>query len=694
MKRNIQIIAAAVLCFISSLHAQVKTVWKNSYSDKFSVVNLVKGRQQHLVDPQGNMYIAGQTDMDTSSDSYGLLLKYNQAGKLSLNKILTQPNNQTQVPTNVEGCSIISSDDSGRIYVYGSYYNMGGSMATETFVCNDSGKLQKWDLGFGSTEEFQAINDKGQLIQAEENGNAGEIYVFNDIFYRRNQYQVARWDTYFGHGLAQLQFAGAILDKIDNLYITAYAYYNDSSSYDLLLAKVDSAGSLKWVKAYNYYTGSNRATLPTGIALDDSGNVYLSAYATDIYDNSKGLLLKYAPDGSRAYVREIMKDSLYTDMRANDIRTDSKGNLVLTGYAVADNLKNQMLVKYSPAGNLVWGRLFSKNDGSDIVGDMLTIDSAGNPIILSEKDKSSSSDALVAKYNSNGQLLWSQTVDIEKYDVPQQITVVGNGDIYFSGNSFVTDTTANIISAKLSQSLKAGFVYQKYCAGNVTFGDASNSPSGTMTYNWDFGDGKSSSDQNPTHEYSSGTYIVKLTVSSRGSSDTYSDSITIDPLPQACFTVKSNGRKHTFTAIDATLADYTWIINNKDTLKGSSVTYLAASISETVSVKLIVVNQHGCQNSCSQILDGIQPSVAPGSVTIYPNPMNGSSVLSFTLLSSAVVSVRATDELGRIYLIQNDQHFSAGTILIPVNIPDASGLINYSLIIDGISQAQIKALKL
>jgi PKD repeat protein len=685
MKTILFLTAAGVVSFFS-LSAQVKTEWKNSYSDTYSHYNQVAGKQQHVIGSDGSMYIAGQSNSDTSDDTYGLLLKYDTDGNLSWHKILKNQSRQTHV-TNAEGCSIISSDNSGRLYVYGHYFYVGGLSAgvqvTETFMCNDSGNTDSWEFGFAGTEGSQQIGPQGHIYQIT---NSLLIDITRD-FLTQNGY----WNAGFSDGGAFIQVQGSVLDKINNTYLTCYTHNNDSLSYDLALAKVDSAGRLKWVKKYNYSQGNNRATYPTGIAADDSGNVYLSAYTVS-GDTTKGLLLKYAPSGSLTYVREILQDS-FSDVKVNDIRMDGKGNLLLTGYAVSDFYRKQMLVKYNPDGSLIWSRLFGANDASDMTGYMLAVDSAGDPIVLSEH-KESSSDAVVVKYNPEGRLLWSQTIDIENYDIPQQISVTGNGDIYLSGNGFISDTTANIISAKLSQALKARFMYQKDCAGNVTFSDVSNSPSGTMTYNWDFGDGKSSSDQNPTHEYSSGTYTVKLTVSSRGSSDTYSDTVTIDPLPQACFTVKSNGRKYTFTANDATLADYTWIINNKDTLKGISVTYLAASISETVSVKLIVVNQHGCQNSCSQIFDGIQPSVAPGSVTIYPNPMNGSSVLSFTLLRPTVVSVRATDELGRSYMIQSDKHFSAGTILIPVNIPDASGLINYSLIIDGISQAQIKALKL
>jgi PKD repeat protein len=52
--------------------------------------------------------------------------------------------------------------------------------------------------------------------------------------------------------------------------------------------------------------------------------------------------------------------------------------------------------------------------------------------------------------------------------------------------------------------------------------------SGTTTYNWDFGDGNSSTEENPIHAYSNTiTYLVTLTVTNECGSDTFSDSVTL-----------------------------------------------------------------------------------------------------------------------------------------------------------------------
>ena len=65
---------------------------------------------------------------------------------------------------------------------------------------------------------------------------------------------------------------------------------------------------------------------------------------------------------------------------------------------------------------------------------------------------------------------------------------------------------------------------------------ANTSPGPVTTWEWDFGDGSTSTEQDPAHQYTrAGTYIVRLTVSGPGGSDvaTLKEIITISPGPLA-----------------------------------------------------------------------------------------------------------------------------------------------------------------
>lgn len=70
---------------------------------------------------------------------------------------------------------------------------------------------------------------------------------------------------------------------------------------------------------------------------------------------------------------------------------------------------------------------------------------------------------------------------------------------------------------------------------NVQFTDTStNSPTSWL---WDFGDGSTSTAQNPTHQFAAGTWTVKLTATNLGGSDqvTKSNLIDVSPAPQNAF---------------------------------------------------------------------------------------------------------------------------------------------------------------
>lgn len=75
--------------------------------------------------------------------------------------------------------------------------------------------------------------------------------------------------------------------------------------------------------------------------------------------------------------------------------------------------------------------------------------------------------------------------------------------------------------------VKAAFTYQLTSdPGVVVF---TNQSSNAQIYAWDFGDGRQSTQANPTHEYDENDdFIVKLTATGSKGSNTVSDTVTVN----------------------------------------------------------------------------------------------------------------------------------------------------------------------
>lgn len=114
-----------------------------------------------------------------------------------------------------------------------------------------------------------------------------------------------------------------------------------------------------------------------------------------------------------------------------------------------------------------------------------------------------------------------------------------------ASNAAGSSSTINNVTVSLGAAPKADFTFQ-VSRLNAAFTDTSTgNPTG---WTWNFGDGSSSTEQNPTHSYAqAGTYTVTLTARNAGGSSTKSQFVTVANPPTANFTFQVSGLQATFT---------------------------------------------------------------------------------------------------------------------------------------------------
>jgi PKD repeat protein len=151
----------------------------------------------------------------------------------------------------------------------------------------------------------------------------------------------------------------------------------------------------------------------------------------------------------------------------------------------------------------------------------------------------------------------------------------------------------------------------------VSFTDISTDSDGTIvSWDWDFGDGNSSTAQHPTHQYDGGTYIITLIVTDDdGATDTYADSVTVTNAPpvadfsylpiEPSILDTVNFTDLSFD-IDGVIVSWDWDFGDGDgsTIQHPSHNY---SVSDLYSVSLTVTDDDGATDTITKTVNVTPP---------------------------------------------------------------------------------------
>lgn len=246
-------------------------------------------------------------------------------------------------------------------------------------------------------------------------------------------------------------------------------------------------------------------------------------------------------------------------------------------------------------------------------------------------------------------------------------------------NSITQSVTAN-------ESPVAAFTAQAGCANNpVAFTDQSTIGAGTIVgWNWNFGDGSTSTLQNPTHQYAAASnYNVTLTVTSDLGCTNSSTVQVSTTAPVAAFTstIACENSPVNFTdqsTISAgNITVWAWDFGDGSTsaVQNPNHTYTTAG---NYTVTLVVTSDLGCTNSVTQ-----QVTVAPIPVAAFtaPNACSGVPV-NFTDLSTVATGTITdwdwTFGDGGTAAIRNPQHTfnTGGNYNVTLTVTSNNGCTN------------------
>lgn len=204
------------------------------------------------------------------------------------------------------------------------------------------------------------------------------------------------------------------------------------------------------------------------------------------------------------------------------------------------------------------------------------------------------------------------------------------------------------------------FNIESECEGVVNFND--NSTIFPSEWQWDFGDGTTSTEENPTHEYAqSGTYQVSLVACNiAGCSEAITQTVSLPNVLTINFNISPNdtvpvGTPVFFQDVTPGVVSRVWTYGDGIVFFNNATAIHAYNTAGVYDMSLQVTNADGCQKTKGRtIWVGDFPigtdSPAAGIVAyeISPNPSaNGLFQVSYNLVRSAPVSFRVYDLLGK-----------------------------------------------
>lgn len=213
---------------------------------------------------------------------------------------------------------------------------------------------------------------------------------------------------------------------------------------------------------------------------------------------------------------------------------------------------------------------------------------------------------------------------------------------------------------------------------------------GVLTYFWNFGDGTTSTDENPEHVYTDyGNYNVGLQVTdSKGCTDTYITSMTINKV-DANFAVDDDYgcTPFTFHYYDNSTSEVgdiaSWYINWAD---GTTSTLYSAgevsdiehtySVSGTYVITLTVTDFFGCSDTYTDTVKSKLPTVDFSADDL--NPCVGQNVVFTELASGSGLTYFWEFGDGSTSILANPEHAYAmlGSYTITLTVTDSYGCIN------------------
>lgn len=413
--------------------------------------------------------------------------------------------------------------------------NTGEGCAT---ISNSSGDLLFYTDGVTVWNKNHQIMPNGTDLLGGSSSTQSAIIVPNpansDIYYLFTT-SSANFSTGIRYSEVDLTLNGGLGDVTVNKNIVLVA----GEVSEKLTAIKNASGTGYWVMSHGYLTNSFLAYQVTASGVNVTPVVSTIGSFFDKY-NSKFGYLKFSPDGSK-----LANTESTTTFNGIEIFDFDNSTGILSNYrnfSTPDYFNYGL--EFSPSGTLIYTAgskyidFYNQNHKISQY-DLTATDINASEVVLytTASDQNFYIGALQLAPDNK---IYGSMMDLNSVIVGNYISRIENPNTYGTGSNFVLralDLSPNKCQLGLPQFIQSyfnvGINVQNNCLGETTTFSLSGNQVITSAL-WDFGDGTTSSDINPTHIYdTTGTYTVVVIAASASGINKKTRSVLISAIPTA-----------------------------------------------------------------------------------------------------------------------------------------------------------------
>ena len=276
-----------------------------------------------------------------------------------------------------------------------------------------------------------AVDSSGNIYVTGYSYGSSTGYDYATIKYNTDGNQV--WEARYNGPGNDNDYANALaVDSSGNVYVTGYSYGGSGTYYDYATIKYSPDGNQVWEARYNGPGNDN--DYANALAVDSSGNVYVTGYSTGSGTGYDYATIKYNSDGNQLWVIRYNGDANGHD-NVSALAIDNSGDVYVTGYSDGNGTwQDYATIKYNSDGNQLWVRRYDGLGSTSDYGRAITVDNSGNVYVTGGSGGSGTGlDCATIKYGSDGNQLWVACYTRWYYDEAWAITVDNSGNVYVTG---------------------------------------------------------------------------------------------------------------------------------------------------------------------------------------------------------------------------------------------------------------------